>query len=76
MTRYQNLSGESGIVSYESTEDSIQLVFGSGTCRNYLYNHVRPGKAMVERMKALAAQGCGLNSYVKTTVGSNFYRKW
>jgi hypothetical protein len=63
-------------VYYETTEDSIHLVFASGTFRNYLYNHAKPGKAMVDVMKVLAAQGRGLNSYVTTTVRSNFSRKW
>jgi hypothetical protein len=76
MTKYANLSGESSVVSYQTTEDSIHLVFGSGACRNYLYNHIRPGKAIVDVMKALAAQGRGLNSYVGKTVGTNFYSKW
>ncbi|MNF94484.1 hypothetical protein D3C84_771960 [compost metagenome] len=76
MTPYRNLNGNSSVVSYEATSDSIHVVFSSGTHRNYLYNHVRPGKAVVDRMKALAAQGHGLNSYISITVGSNFARKW
>ncbi len=76
MTQYPNLSGESNIVSYEIAEDSIHVVFKSGTHRNYIYNHVRPGRAMVERMKTLAVQGRGLNSYISTTVQHNFAGKW
>lgn len=76
MTPYRNLSGSSNVVSFEIAEDSIHVVFKSGTHRNYLYNHVRPGKTMVDRMKTLAAQGNGLNSYISTTVKSNFEKKW
>ena len=76
MTPYRNLSGSSNVVSFEITEDSIHVVFKSGTHRNYLYNYVRPGQAMVDRMKNLAAQGAGLNSYISTTVKSNFAKKW
>lgn len=76
MTQYRNLSGGSNVVSYETTEDSIHVVFGSGTNRNYLYNHSRPGKQMVDRMKALAAQGFGLNSYISTTVRQSYAKKW
>ncbi|MDO8267440.1 MAG: hypothetical protein Q7T32_06360, partial [Moraxellaceae bacterium] len=47
MTPYRNLHGNSNVVSYETTEDSIHVVFRSGTHRNYLYNHVRPGKTAV-----------------------------
>lgn len=76
MTPYRNLNGNSSVVSYEIAEDSIHVVFGSGTHRNYLYNHTTPGKAIVDRMKALAVQGAGLNSYIYTTVKRNFAKKW
>ena len=76
MTPYRNLSGDSNVLSYEETETSIHIVFRSGTHRNYLYDHSRPGKAMVDRMKALAAQGHGLNSYITTTVRKSYVRKW
>lgn len=76
MTPYRNLNGDSNVVSYEITEDSIHVVFRSGTYRNYRYDHSRPGKGMVDRMKALAAQGRGLNSYITTTVRKSYARKW
>ena len=76
MTPYRNLSGSSNVLSYEIADDAIQVVFKSGTHRNYLYNHLRPGKLIVDRMKALAVEGCGLNSYISTTVKSNFAKKW
>ena len=76
MTPYRNLKGSSNVLSYEIAEDAIQVVFKSGTHRNYLFNHLRPGKLIVDRMKALAVQGNGLNSYISTTVKSNFAKKW
>lgn len=76
MTPYRNLNGDSNVVSYATTDDSIHVVFASGTYRNYLYNHSRPGKQMVDRMKALAAEGRGLNSYISTTVRRSFAEKW
>lgn len=76
MTPYKNISGESNVDSYEITDDSIHIVFKSGNQRHYLYNHVRPGKAVVDRMKILAVQGHGLNSYISTTVKRNFAKKW
>jgi len=76
MTPYRNIGGDSNIVAYEANEDSIHVIFKSGACRNYLYNSGRPGKAVVERMKALAAQGSGLNSYISSVVGENYARKW
>ena len=76
MTPYRNLSGKSNIVSYDIAEDSIHVVFKSGTHRNYLYNHVSPGRVMVDTMKALAIQGHGLNSYISSTVKGNYDKKW
>lgn len=76
MKPYLNLNGNSNIVSYDTTDDSIHVVFKSGTHRNYLYNNARPGKAIVDKMKALAAQGHGLNSYISTTVKTSFAKKW
>ncbi len=76
MTPYRNLGGDSNVVAYEKNEDSIHVIFKSGACRNYLYNSVRPGKAVVERMKTLASQGSGLNSYISSVVKDNYTRKW
>jgi len=76
MTPYRNLNGDSNVVSYEASEDSIIVVFRSGRYSHYLYNSFRPGRAVVERMKTLAAQGHGLNSYISSTVKDNFARKW
>lgn len=76
MTHYRNLSGNSNVVSYQVTEDSILVVFRSGRCRNYLYNSVSPGQQLVEKMKALAEQGHGLNSFISTVVRDRYARKW
>lgn len=76
MTPYLNLSGQSNVIAYEITQDAIHVVFKSGTQRNYLYNSVRPGQAVVGNMKQLAQQGRGLNSYISRVVKSNFARKW
>ncbi len=76
MTPYRNLNGDSNVVAYEANEDSIHVIFKNGTCRNYLYNVVRPGRAVVEQMKALAVQGRGLNSYISSVVKDNYTRKW
>lgn len=76
MTPYRNINGNSNVEAYEIDGDSITVRFMSGRWRNYLYTSRRPGAAVVERMKALAIQGHGLNSYISTTVRSNFKRKW
>lgn len=76
MTPYRNVNGGSNVEAFEIDADSITVRFRSGRWRNYLYTSRRPGTAVVERMKALALQGHGLNSYISTTVRSNFERKW
>ena len=76
MTRYQNLGGNSGVAAYEATEDSIQIVFSSGSYRNYLYNSARPGKVAVEKMKQLATAGRGLNSCISSVVKGNYAKRW
>ena len=76
MTPYRNLNGTSNVMSYEIADDSVHVVFKSGAQCHYLYNHLRPGKVVVDRMKALAVQGYGLNSYISATVKKNFARKW
>ncbi len=42
MTPYRNLNGNSNVVSYEASDDSIIVVFRSGRYRHYLYS--APGK--------------------------------
>ncbi|AVV33091.1 hypothetical protein C8233_04835 [Halomonas sp. SF2003] len=76
MTPYRNLSGNSNVECYELGDDSITVRFNSGRWRNYLYTNRKPGTEAVERMKSLAVQGRGLNSYISTTIRSNFERKW
>jgi hypothetical protein len=76
MTPYKNLSGTSNIERYEITADSITVKFSSGKERNYLYTYQTPGAVIVEKMKALAVQGRGLNAYIRTTVKASYQSKW
>lgn len=76
MTPYRNLHGNSDVLCYETTEDSIHVVFKSGVYRNYLFDVDHPGKAVVEEMKRLAAQGFGLGRYIDATAKHDFVRKW
>lgn len=76
MSPYKNVNGNSNVESYEIADDSITVRFKSGRFRTYLYTYQRPGESVVERMKALALQGYGLNSYISTTVRSRYARKW
>jgi hypothetical protein len=71
--RYKNLSGHSGVAAYEIASDSITLTFAGGD--RYLYTAVRPGRAEVDRMKALAKAGRGLSTFVSQHVRENYDRK-
>ena len=73
MPRYANLSGDSGVVSYETTRDSITLQFVNGD--RYLYTYARPGRDAVDRMKALAKEGQGLSTFVSQHVREAYGRK-
>ena len=76
MPQYKNLDGDSGIESYEISDDSITVTFRSGKERHYLYTHQKPGEVMVEKMKSLAIQGKGLNEYINTVVKKQYENKW
>ena len=73
MPAYLNLSGRSGVIFYKSEDDSIEVTFKDHSI--YLYNHIKPGKSVVERMKTLASAGSGLNSYISSVVKKNYYKK-
>ena len=73
MPTYLNLSGISGIKSYEIGEDFIEVTFKDNSV--YLYNYVTPGKSVVDRMKTLAQAGSGLNSYIGSVVKKNYAKK-
>jgi hypothetical protein len=61
MKPYLNLNGDSYVVSFKVSEDSIMATFKDGKYKHYLYNSLEPGRTDVERMKVLAVLGCGLN---------------
>jgi len=73
MPRYRNLSRHSGVVAFETTDDSITLTFVNG--ERYAYSARRPGRAVVEHMKTLAQAGRGLSTYVSQQVRDNYERK-
>ncbi len=73
MPRYANLDGHSGVVAYTTTANSITLTFVGG--ERYLYDHVRPGRDAVARMKTLAKAGRGLSTFVSQHVREAYARK-
>ena len=73
MQRYANRGGDSGVVAYQTSEDSITVEFRDGTV--YLYNYESTTKDVVEHMKLLAEQGQGLNAFITRNVGKRYARK-
>jgi len=73
MKRYKNLSGDSGVLSYETGKDFIKVEFRDGDV--YLYNYYRPGRDKVERMKELAEEGRGLSTYISRYVKKKYAEK-
>ena len=73
VTRYANLSGNSGVAEYEIGNDYIKVRFRHEAAV-YVYNDAAPGPAAVRRMQALAVQGQGLSTYISQYVGKNYAR--
>ena len=73
MPAYKNVSGKSGVASYEIYEDAIVVTFHAGG--PYLYNNEAPGKALVEEIKRLAEAGEGLNTFINQHVKKNYAKK-
>jgi len=73
MEPYLNLSGDSGVTHFESGPDYIRVRFRSGT--TYRYGPVRPGRHHVAQMKAFAAAGRGLATYINEHVRNVFEDK-
>jgi hypothetical protein len=73
MPRYRNLSGHSGVASYETTSDSITLTFVNG--ERYVYTVASTGASAINRMKALANAGRGLSTFVSRDVRDAYDRK-
>jgi len=76
MDKYKNLSGRSGVLSYELGHDYVLVEFKSGYQRFYKYTVPSTGLGNIERMKILAQQGTGLNSYIGLNIKSNYESKW
>lgn len=70
MTRYQDLSSNSGVVAYRIGTDYIAVKFRSGDM--YLYTYNKPGKQAVEDMKRLAEAGRGLSTYISQHVREDY----
>lgn len=72
MQRYKNLGGNSSIVAYLIEKDYVEVQFATG--KIYKYSYKSAGISNVEKMKTLATQGCGLNSYIMHYVRNAYER--
>jgi hypothetical protein len=70
MKRYGNLSGDSGVVAYETGDDWITVEFRTGGV--YRYDYDCNGRANIERMKRLASSGRGLAAYINKNLGGRY----
>ena len=68
-----NLGGNSGIAGYEIGDNSIIVAFRNNTA--YLYTYGSTGRDAIERMKLLAAEGRGLNSFISSVVKKRYASK-
>jgi hypothetical protein len=62
MKRYQNLSGESGVVAYTIRADRLVVQFRSGEI--YEYTAQSAGAEVLAGMQQLARAGRGLSSFI------------
>lgn len=66
----------SSIIKYKISENAIEVVFNSGRYRHYLYEYSKAGVDKVEKMKALAMSGSGLNSYINQYAKFSYSKRW
>jgi hypothetical protein len=71
--QYKNLSGDSGIESYDYDNDSILVNFKNGS--SYLYNNSVTGAVRIQQMKQLADIGAGLGTFIKKHVRKAYAKK-
>jgi hypothetical protein len=74
MQRYGNLSGDSGVVFYESGDGEIVLRFVDGW--HYRYTDASAGAEHIAAMRRLARAGRGLSTYVSRVVREGYAERW
>ena len=73
MTRYKDLGGDSGVTSYAIGATSIEVTFKDGSV--YIYTQQSAGLDNIQRMKALAVAGRGLNAFINSHVRKRYAEK-
>ncbi len=74
MTKYENLSGNSGVTAYEIGNDWIKAQFLHEWI--YLYTVESAGSSNIEEMKSLAQSGQGLSGFISRNVKYNYAEKY
>jgi hypothetical protein len=74
VNRYANLSGNSGVVSYDLRVNSIVIQFQDGW--KYEYTNESAGELVVARLKRLAVAGKGLSSFVARVARDKYANKF
>jgi hypothetical protein len=69
MEPYRNLSGNSGVLSFEVRETAIDVTFADGV---YRYTFESAGRENVEEMVRLARSGTGLATFISRTVKDRY----
>lgn len=73
MQLYKNSGGDSGVSTFEIGDDYIKVQFKDGSV--YLYNNSSAGSQNIQKMKSLAINGEGLNSFINTHVREKYASK-
>jgi len=73
MQRYGNLSGNSGVVSFEIAPQGIDVEFRDRAAYRYTYQSA--GSGNIEQMKTLAVAGRGLSAFINQHVRKLYAQK-
>ncbi len=73
MEPYRNITGNSGVKTFEIGPDYITIEFSDGAV--YRYTYASAGPENVERIKGLATAGQGLDEFLSTTLSKMYERK-
>lgn len=67
LEKYLNINRDSGVSHFEIHTDKIIVKF-TGTMRTYIYSYRKAGVIHGNKMKILARNGSGLNTYINLHV--------
>ena len=73
MKKYKNLSGKSGVATFELAKDSVTVGFKTNAV--YIYTNQSAGSESIRQMKTLALAGKGLSTFIDANLKEKFARK-